>query len=124
MMFAISEYINNNDCFSRYSTERCVCHFGKSCFAIFDFKTNKLSIEKSYPFGSMLIDFNNDELFYYHEGLIYNDDGVCLDCLYKIETKDPMTIKGDNYSSGYADYYLLYHDIDGFHCVKTWASVL
>ena len=124
MIFAISEYINNNDCFSRYSTERCVCHFGNSCLTKLDFKTNKLSIEKSYPFGSMLIDFNNDESFYYHEGLIYNDDGVCLDCLYKIETKDHMTIKGDNYSSGYADYYLLYHDINGFYCIKTWASVL
>ena len=108
LLFAVSEFINNEHCVPR-SADRCICHFGHSSLIKFDFVNGVFTTICNYKSGTVLNDFDENGANYYYDGGLFNNDNLVTECPL-IEPNGEVTIYGDDYSRHGGNYW--YIDFD------------
>ena len=79
LVFAIREYIDNNDC-PPGAEDVCFCHFGRSSVIRFDLLHKKFLESIEYSHQSILIDYDFDGAQYYYNGALYDKENKIRDC--------------------------------------------
>lgn len=78
LLFAIREYVNNDDCPPRNND--CFCHFGRSTLFKYDLKRNCIIESIEFKEKTILIDYDYNGAQYYYNGALYDHEIKIRNC--------------------------------------------